>query len=511
MPHPPSLPRLDVAFTRPEKVLFPAADFTKGDLVRYYDAASTYLLPHLKNRPVSLIRFPDGVGGESFYSKNAPDFAPEWVTTYDVPRRRNEGNIRYVLINSRRVLAWCANLAAIEIHPFLHRAANLDRPTHVVFDLDPGEGEDLRTCAKVAKLVKKITDQLGLELFPKTSGSKGLQLYLPLNTTVSYDTTKAFAQAMAELLAQQHPDLVVSNMDKRLRKGRVLIDWSQNHTAKTTVSVYSIRGKREEPFVSMPVTWDELKRLRSASTLQFTPEDALKRLEKKGDLFAPVLSLKQRLPRAFLSTAKAQERTEPLSEQTATSRVRNTKAPKTLERYGEKRDFKATAEPSPASSAKGAKDEKVRRFVIQKHAATRLHFDLRLESGGTLKSWAVPKGLPTEPGLRRLAVEVEDHPVDYMNFEGTIPKGQYGGGTVMIWDTGTYKVTKGRIAGGNVGFRLKGKKLKGEWHLFRIEGEGEKAQWLVQKADGKTLALTKSQEERSVVSKRTLEQIAAAG
>lgn len=497
----------EVKFTNLDKVFFPETGFTKGELVRYYVDVAPFILPHLRGRPVTLIRYPDGVTGEKFYEKNAPKFAPPWIKTHEVPRRRHEGTTRYIVIDDAPTLAWCANLAAVELHPFLHRAPELDCPTQVVFDLDPGEGADLRDCARVGFLVKAITDDLGLQCLAKVSGSKGLQLYVPLNTDVTYDATRAFAKGMAELLEQRHPDLVVSNMAKVRRQKRVLIDWSQNHEAKTTVAVYSVRGKREQPFVSMPVTWEELKRLKDPMKLFFTPEAALRRLKKVGDLFEPALKLKQKLPAAFSSVG---ERAAP-------------PAAPDLAAYKAKRDFTRTREPAaaPASASSSSASKASKRaprsgknsaphFVIQKHAATRLHYDLRLEMDGVLKSWAVPKGLPTALGVKHAAIEVEDHPLSYMKFEGTIPKGQYGGGTVMVWDLGTYELLGGDHASGNLKIRFAGKKLKGEWHLFKIRSDEDKPMWLVAKSGRAAKPFSPFQENRSVLSRRTMEGIAKA-
>jgi bifunctional non-homologous end joining protein LigD len=479
----------EVTFSNLDKVFFPESGFTKGEMIKYYVDVARYILPHLHNRPVTLIRFPDGITGERFYSKNAPRFAPSWVKTARVARRRESGEINYILINDAPTLAWCANLAALELHPFLHRATHPDQPTHLAFDFDPGEGADLVHCARVAFLVKKILDGLDLKSFPKVSGSKGLQLYVPLNTKTTYAGTGSFAKAMAELLEREHPDLVVSNMDKARRRGKVLIDWSQNSPSKTTVAVYSMRGKRDEPFVSMPVTWEELRKLvrtGKTSALFFSPSDALKRLKRKGDLFGPVLTLKQSLPKAF-------------------GRIAAPVYP--LQRYSEKRDFTRTKEPAPKTVTKGK--GKAARFVIQKHAASHLHYDFRLEMDGTLKSWAVPKGLATEPGVKRSAFEVEDHPLDYMKFEGTIPKGQYGGGTVMVWDIGTYELLGGTHAAGNLKLRLHGKKLKGEWHLFRIRSEDEKKPvWLIAKSGAAAKPITARQDDSSVLTRRSMARIA---
>lgn len=489
----------DVRLTNPAKVFFPGNGFTKGDMVAYYREVAGFMLPHLQGRPVTLIRLPDGVGGESFYEKNAPRFTPDWVTRFAVPRRRHEGEIDYIVIDDPATLVWCANLAAIEFHPFLHRAPKLETPTAVAFDLDPGEGADILACVDVAFHLKEITDELGLQTFPKVTGSKGLQLYLPLNTATSYDETGPFAETIAQLLEERHPDLVVSRMAKALRRRKVLIDWSQNSPAKTTVCVYSMRAKHDEPFVSFPVGWAALRRAARAGRPQalfFPPAEALKRLRRDGDAFAPVLSLKQQLPRAFRSAA-----------------VRSGGASDALRAYSRKRDFARTAEPPPARVTAGRRHGKAEtrgaaRFVIQKHAASHLHYDFRLEMDGTLKSWAVPKGLPYEEGVRRSAFAVEDHPVDYLTFEGTIPKGQYGGGTVMVWDIGTYEIVEGSLAHGSFRVALHGKKLRGEWRMFKIRSEDGKDVWLVAKSGAPMKPLSARREDMSVLTRRSMARIA---
>src|SRR4030095_4505194 len=318
--------KLDVSFTNLEKVFFPATGFTKGDLIRYYVDVAPVLVPHFRDRPVTLIRMPDGVRGESFYEKNAPRHTPDWVATTIVPKSEG-GEIQYLMINDPRTLAWCANNAAIEMHPFLHRAEDLRTPTHIAFDLDPGEGANLLICVEVAFLVREVLEKLGLEAFPKVSGSKGLQLYVPLNTPVTYDSVTPFAKAIAELLHQEHRDLIVSGMSKALRTDKVFIDWSQNNQKKTTVGPYSVRGKRDEPFVSLPVTWEELARAQKAGKVErlfFSPAEALKRVKKFGDLFAPVLEQKRRLPPQFMQDPPARP---------------GKGVPRALEPYAAKRDF----------------------------------------------------------------------------------------------------------------------------------------------------------------------------
>jgi bifunctional non-homologous end joining protein LigD len=296
-----------VQVSNPDKVLYPAVGFTKTDVVSYYLRVASFLLPHLRHRPVSFKRYPDGVGRPAFWEKDAPSYAPAWVKTFPVPRAGGGRPIRYVLVNDRRTLAWCANLAALEVHPFLHRVPRIDRPTAIVFDLDPGEGADIFRCAEVALGLREKLERLALQAFPKVSGSKGLQIYVPLNTAATYDLTQPFARTLAELLAKEHPHLVIAEMARAQRKGKVFIDWSQNAPHKTTVAVYSLRAKRERPYVSMPVSWPELERALAAkdrSLLEFEPKAALARLDKVADLFAPVLKLEQRLPAAFAQAAR---------------------------------------------------------------------------------------------------------------------------------------------------------------------------------------------------------------
>jgi bifunctional non-homologous end joining protein LigD len=280
-----------------DKVFYPKAGFTKGQVIDYYIRVSPVLLAHLKNRPISLKRYPDGVDGLFFYEKQCPSHRPNWVKTAKVAKTEG-GEINYCVMNDLPALVWAANLADLELHIFLHRAPAIRRPTALAFDLDPGAPADIVQCCQVALWLKDIFDSLGLQSFPKTSGSKGLQVFIPLNTAATYEKTKAFAHAIALYLEKQHPNLVLSRMQKALRKGKVFVDWSQNDDKKTTVSVYSLRAK-EHPTVSTPVTWDEVAstlKKKQASRLTFETTDVLKRVEKHGDLFAPVLALKQKLP-----------------------------------------------------------------------------------------------------------------------------------------------------------------------------------------------------------------------
>src|ERR1700724_2084693 len=286
-----------VDVTNLDKIFYPKAGFSKGDVMYYYVRISSVLLPHLKERPITLKRYPDGVEGFFFYEKKCPAHRPSWVKTTKVAKSEG-GEINYCVINDLPSLIWAANLADLELHTFLHKAPSIHRPTAIAFDLDPGPPADIVLCCQVGLWLKELFDALHMESFAKTSGSKGLQVYVPINSAVTYEKTKAFSHAIAEFLESQSPETVVSNMQKSLRAGKVLVDWSQNDDHKTTVNVYSLRAK-EYPSVSTPVTWEEVEavvRTKNATSLQFVAKEVLKRVEKAGDLFAPVLSLKQKLP-----------------------------------------------------------------------------------------------------------------------------------------------------------------------------------------------------------------------
>jgi bifunctional non-homologous end joining protein LigD len=275
-----------------DKVLYPAVGFTKGQVVDYYTRVAPAVLPHLRGRALTLKRYPNGVEAKYFYEKQKPSHAPEWVRSQTI--QMGDRDIDFVLCDDLPILVWLANLADVELHPSLALAERPERPTVLAFDLDPGEPAGLAECREVALLLRDTLADLGLECFAKTSGSKGMQVYVPLNTPVTYDETKPFAQALARLLEKQHPKLIVSSMKRSLRAGKVFIDWSQNSFHKTTVAAYSLRA-RERPTVSTPVTWEEIED--SSLDLVFEVGDVLKRIDKLGDLFGEVLEKKQALPK----------------------------------------------------------------------------------------------------------------------------------------------------------------------------------------------------------------------
>jgi bifunctional non-homologous end joining protein LigD len=292
----------ELRLTNLDKVLYPKAGFSKGEMVDYYARVGATLVPHLAGRAVSLRRFPEGVDDldAAFFEKRCPKHRPKWVKTTRVQAGPNAGKIDFCVCDGLPTLIWMAQLAAIELHPSLSLGRAPKRPTVVAFDLDPGPPADIVDCSRVALRLREVLSHFELECFAKTSGSKGMQLYVPLNVKTSYEETRPFAQAIAQLIAKQTPDEVLAKMGKKTdRSGKVLIDWYQNNERKTTIAVYSLRA-RDRPTCSTPVRWEEVEAAAESgdgSSLVFEAEDVLRRIEEHGDLFAPVLELEQQLPK----------------------------------------------------------------------------------------------------------------------------------------------------------------------------------------------------------------------
>jgi bifunctional non-homologous end joining protein LigD len=286
--------------TNLDKVLYPKTKTTKAEVIDYYARVADLILPHLKGRPLTLRRFPEGVGNPaaSFFEKNCPKHRPDWVKTTPIYVDRRAGEIDFCLCENRATLIWMAQLAALELHPSLSKATRMEQPTVLAFDLDPGKPAGLAECCKMALRVREIFSAFELECFPKVSGGKGLQVYVPLNTKVSYEQTSPFAKAIAQLLEKQTPKEVVSKMAKAERRGKVFVDWSQNHQKKTTIAVYSLRA-RERPTASIPLHWREVEgtaKRGDVDDLRFEIPAAIERIEREDDLFEPVLKMKQKLP-----------------------------------------------------------------------------------------------------------------------------------------------------------------------------------------------------------------------
>ncbi len=502
----------ELTISNGDKVYFPESGFTKGEVVAFYSEIADVIVPHLRDRPLTMKRFPEGVNGEFFYEKNAPTHTPKWIQTFQVPRSEDGAAINYILCNDRATLLWATNLGDIEKHVLLARVPELNQPTSVIFDLDPGEPANIIDCGRVALRLREIFAAWDLQSFVKVSGSKGLHLTVPLNGDATYEVTQPFAKTVAELVAHELPKGVVSDMAKSLRRGKVLIDWSQNSDFKTTVAVYAVRAKSGQPFVSLPVTWDELAKAvkrGDPKRLFFTAAQSVRRIGKVGDLFAEVLTLEQELPGAF-TKALAKGPAPKLSRWPRNSKTRD----KSLREYTAKRDLMQTPEPAAGAAVPPNESKRHHRFVIQKHAASHLHYDWRLEMQGVLRSWAVPKGPPTELREARLAMHVEDHPLAYEKFEGTIPPGNYGAGTVMVWDYGVYDDITGNAAAafhaGKMHLVMQGEKLQGEWILVKDKREPESNQWLLIKAGESMKPFSAKADDTSAISKRSMAAIAKA-
>ena len=284
-----------------DKVLYPETGFTKGEVIDYYTRVAPVLLPHLRGRALTFKRYPDGVDAPFFFAKNVPQGTPQWVRKAQLPSpgsSKNRDTVTYPVADDLATLVWAANLAALELHVPMWRIDAKNRPQHpdlLVFDLDPGPPATIVECCEVAQRVRDVMDEDGLQGYPKTSGSKGLQLYVPLDASSPWEDVHAYARALAQRLEKEQPKLVVWNMKKELRKGKVLVDWSQNNAAKTTIAFYSLRA-REAPTVSTPVTWDEVERCRKPDDLRFTNDAVLQRVQSSGDLFEPILGGGQSLP-----------------------------------------------------------------------------------------------------------------------------------------------------------------------------------------------------------------------
>jgi bifunctional non-homologous end joining protein LigD len=319
--------------TNLDKVLYPAAGFTKGQVVDYYARIAPVMVPQLEGRPLTLKRYPNGVDSQFFFEKNATKHRPDWVKTAPIWSEGNHRDVNYLLANDLPTIVWVANLAGIELHPSLSKAKDISCPSMMVFDLDPGAPANIVQCCQVAFWLREIFERLNLQSFAKTSGSKGLQIYVPLNTKTSYDETKPFAHALARLLESDHRDLVVSDMKKALRIGKILVDWSQNDEHKTTIGVYSLRA-RERPTVSTPVTWEEVETCLKKKDASL--RNVLDRVKAAGDLFAPVLSLKQKLPKlAGLAKPESQKARIEVAAQAASPKPE--KKPSAGSRVGQKR------------------------------------------------------------------------------------------------------------------------------------------------------------------------------
>ncbi|TFD65342.1 non-homologous end-joining DNA ligase [Cryobacterium ruanii] len=419
-----------ITLTHLDKVLYPETGTTKADVLAYYAAIAEVLIPHAMNRPATRKRWVHGIGtkenpGPMFFQKNLEPSTPSWVKRHEIAHKDHVNT--YPMVNDLATLTWLGQMSALEIHVpqwQFGRTGTPRNPDRLVLDLDPGEGVGLLECAEVARLARLILQDMRLQPMPVTSGSRGIHLYAALDLSYTSDQVSAVAHELARALETDHRDLVVSDMKKSVRPGKVFVDWSQNNAAKTTIAPYSLRG-RSHPMVATPRTWKELA---SADLEQLDYKQVLARLKRREDPLA-------------LLTADSFEHAGRDAGVANGSSAPALVSPDRLTVYRSKRDANKTPEPVLAATATASAGMS---FVIQEHHARGLHWDFRLEHDGVLVSWALPRGVPVTPAQNRLAVHVEDHPLEYGSFEGNIPVGEYGAGDVSIWDRGVYELEKWR-------------------------------------------------------------------
>jgi bifunctional non-homologous end joining protein LigD len=460
------------------KTFWPQEGFTKGDLLAYYLNVAALILPHLAGRPLTMKRMPDGIDGSFFYEKSAPSHTPEWIPRCEVHSEDAKGGmIDYLMVEDLAGLLYVANLGCIEFHPLHSRCVDIGHPDYLFFDLDPFPPYTYEDVLAVARHIKVLLDQLGLNAYPKTSGATGLQIFMPLaRGAYTYELVRAFVGTCGRLIRDADPDRVTMAWKIAERTGKTFIDHNMNRSGANISAAYSLRPEPRAP-VSTPLTWDEVMQ-GGFEPQDFRIDNVWDRFARVGDLFAgvregpymdltsavealgvrvdeepPASGTPGRLPRTAARSVAAKT-----SEEVAAA----SKDPKLME-YVRRRDFDATPEPAPGELPEEAAGNS---FVIQKHRATALHYDVRLESDGALPSWAVPKGLPIAKGDKRLAVRTEDHPLEYGSFQGTIPEGHYGAGEVRIFDDGWYEPIEWTDA--KVSFKLHGRRYPGlEFHFVK--------------------------------------------
>lgn len=439
-----------------DKILYPEDHVLKAQIIEYYLKLAPTILHHIKGRPLSLVRYPDGIHGEQFFQKNRPSWTPDWI---DYIRLGKERKKEYIVAREEATLVWLANLACLEIHQIHSFNQYADKPDYIVYDLDPPEGKnDFEEVKDLANKLKVELEGLGYHVFVKTTGGKGLHLLTPIEMNYTFDECFDTAKKIAEEFIKKHVNTTLI-LNKEARKGRVLIDVFRNRTSQTIVCPYSLRGREGAP-ASTPISWEDLKALQSPKELNITT--TLQKVTDEGDPWEAIRNWA--VPLHTDASRKMNPRTLPENPRH--------KSPEQLSEYGKRRDFSKTPEPYiPENDGSG------NRFVVQRHHASHLHYDLRLEQDGVLKSWAVPRGLPPYPGVKRLAVQTEDHPLEYLSFEAEIPKGQYGGGMMWVYVAGRYEITKEKKNG--FYFRLSSPLINAEYRMHQTKGK----EWLLERVD----------------------------
>jgi DNA ligase D-like protein (predicted ligase)/DNA ligase D-like protein (predicted polymerase)/DNA ligase D-like protein (predicted 3'-phosphoesterase) len=437
------------------KVLYPDDNIVKAHLIEYYLKIAPTILAHLKGRPLSLVRYPDGINGESFFQKNTPNWAPAWIEHVTLGEEKKN----YVIATEEASLVWLANLACIELHQMHSRAPHYDKPDYIVYDLDPPETFRFVDVAELALKFKEHLETFGYHPFVKTTGRKGLHVVTPIEAKWDFSTAFETAKLIAQPFVDAHGTVMTLQIKKEHRKSKVLLDIYRNRQSQTIIAAYSIRGLPGAP-VSTPLQWAELESIESPK--EFNLHSVPDRVVQSGDPWEAIA--------AYATPIHTEMKSRGPSKKLPAARTY--KSPEQLEDYSKKRSFDKTPEPAPAQGAGTGSA-----FVVHRHHASRLHYDLRLEQKGVLKSWAVPKGLPPRPGIMRLAVAVEDHPLEYIHFEGAIPKGEYGGGMMWKFAQGRYEITKQKEGG--FYFRLQSRELNAEYRAHHTKDN----QWLLERVD----------------------------
>ncbi len=432
-----------------QKVIYPDTSVTKAEIIQYYLSIAPIMLKYVKDRPLTLIRFPDGIHKGHFYTKSKPDWTPTWIKSIGI--KHSEETIEYLLAHESATLVWLANLAALEIHPMQMFSSQMEKPDHFIFDLDPPVNGDFQIVKKIAFELKEFLESKGYIPFVKTSGSKGLHIFVPIVPEHTHEEMVIQVKTLAKIFVKQHSTTCTLAMSKEKRGGKTLIDIFRNHKAHTTVAPYSMRGKEGAP-LSFPITWEALKDIHHSKDI--TIRNYQEYLDKFGDVWDSFYEDATDL----IPSSNANEIDPKVAEK--------------LDEYIRKRDFDITPEPSLAPiKTKG------NQFCVQLHNAQNLHYDLRLEKDGVLLSWAIPKGLPTKIGLKRLAIRTEDHPMKYLDFEGVIPKGQYGAGEMWVYARGTFSWDSQKD--GSYKFTCKAPGLNRSYKIYRTKD----AQWIIEMID----------------------------
>lgn len=439
-----------------DKVLYPNDAILKAEIIEYYLKLAPTILNHIRGRALSLVRFPDGIEGEQFFQKHRPDWTPDWI---DYKRLGKERKKEYVVAKEEATLVWLANLACLEIHQIHSFSEASDKPDYIVYDLDPPEDGSfpLARLKSIANDLKEYLERHNYHVFVKTTGGKGLHVVTPIEPKYTFEECFQAAKKIASGFINKEPETTL-HIKKEARQGRVLVDIYRNRPSQTIVSPYSLRGK-DGATSSTPISWEELENLEALS--DWNIHSTLDRVLTEGDAWEQIRGWA--VPLHTDKKAMAAKDLPPNAKH---------KTPEQLEDYEKKRDFNKTPEPLLSNDEAAGS-----RFVIQRHHASHLHYDLRLEEEGVLKSWAVPRGMPPVPGVKRLAVQTEDHPLKYLTFEGEIPKGEYGGGMMWVYAQGRYEITKEKKNG--FYFRLSGKELSAEYRMHLMKDK----EWLLERVD----------------------------